>query len=117
LRRQKAIKRSRDAGSEECGAFEADPRRPPNHSGFEREILFRELLSLTRQAVKSRSAEASTRDRLVFELHFFNGLSFDQISQCMGINLSKGGVEKVVKRLIERVQVLASAGKSEEIAP
>ena len=81
------------------------------HPGFEREILGRELMSVTRNTIKSISL--SNRDRLVFEMHFFDGLSYGQIAQCEGINLSKAGVEKALKRIVDRVQNLVSPGKSQ----
>ena len=84
------------------------------NSGFEREILARELVSLFNHSLKSHSDQVSDRDQLVFQLHFFDGLSLGQISQCKGINLSKAGVERLLKRLVDRVQILASSGSSEE---
>jgi RNA polymerase sigma factor (sigma-70 family) len=81
---------------------------------FEREILFRELIKLARQTIHSHSGSVSRRDQLVFDLHFFDGLSCGQIAQCRGVKLSKAGVEKLLKRLVDRVQSLASAGKSGE---
>jgi RNA polymerase sigma factor (sigma-70 family) len=86
-----------------------------NHSGFERDILARELMFLTQHTLKSQSGHVSNRDQLVFELHFFDGLSCGQIAQCRGVNLSKSGVEKLLKRLVSQIQTLASTGKSEEI--
>jgi RNA polymerase sigma factor (sigma-70 family) len=90
--------------------------RSANHTEFEREILAHELVSLSLQTIQahSRSDDVSNRDRLVFKLHFFDGLSYSQISRCKGINLSKAGVEKLLKRLVGQVQTLASSGKSEE---
>jgi RNA polymerase sigma factor (sigma-70 family) len=90
--------------------------RPANHTGFEREILAHELAALSLQTIQahSRSDDVSNRDRLVFKLHFFDGLSCSQIARCGGINLSKAGVEKLLKRLVGQVQTLASSGKSEE---
>jgi RNA polymerase sigma factor (sigma-70 family) len=80
----------------------------------DRQILIQELKSFAFRSAKSHSGEASYRDQLVFQLHFFDGLSQSQIAQCKGVNLTKAGVEKVIKRLVERVQFLASSGRSEE---
>jgi RNA polymerase sigma factor (sigma-70 family) len=77
--------------------------------GCEREILVKELVRLTMESMKS-----SRRDQLVFKLHFFEGLSYNQIAGCEGINLSKAGVEKLLKRLVSRVQDLVSSDKPEE---
>ena len=80
----------------------------------DRHILAGELLSFARQTIRSHSGCASGRDQLVFDLHFFDGLSCSQIARCKGIKLSKAGVEKLLRRLVSRVQNLASSGKSEE---
>jgi RNA polymerase sigma factor (sigma-70 family) len=82
--------------------------------GFDRPILIRELMSFAFHTAKSHSGDVSHRDQLVFQLHFFDGLSHSQIARCEGVNLTKAGVEKVLKRLVERVQLLASSGRSEE---
>jgi RNA polymerase sigma factor (sigma-70 family) len=115
LRRDSAFKRRPAViESEESIMGSADSHRRIDHSGFEREILVRELMALARHTIGSHHGNVSDRDQLVFELYFFNGLSFSQIAQCRGINLSKAGVEKLLKRLVGRVQTLASSGKSEE---
>lgn len=106
LRRSKAIKRRNTATDNEKPTITPAVgfRKIIDNTGFERVILANELISLVRQAIRSRSGRTSTRDQLVFELHFFDGLSFSQISKCKGINLSKAGVEKLLRRLIGRVQ-------------
>ncbi len=117
LRRTNALKRRPEStDSEETVVTSIESFRPANHTGFEREILAHELVSLSLQTIQShsRSDDVSNRDRLVFKLHFFDGLSYSQISRCSGINLSKAGVEKLLKRLVGQVQTLASSGKSEE---
>jgi RNA polymerase sigma factor (sigma-70 family) len=83
-------------------------------TGCDRQILIRELKSFAIRTAQSHSGDASLRDQLVFQLHFFDGLSHSQIAQCKGVNLTKAGVEKVIKRLVERVQFLASSGRSGE---
>jgi RNA polymerase sigma factor (sigma-70 family) len=118
LRRNSALKRqSLPTEGEACDLDPAVRRGPMYCSGFEREVLARELLSLTHHMIEAHSGNVSNRDRLVFELHFFDGLSYSQIARCRGINLSKAGVEKLLKRLIDRVQILASTGKSEGMLP
>ena len=117
LRRNNAQKRKPVAGEGEVAVTaSAESFRPASHIGFEREILAHELVSLSLQTIQahSRSDEVSNRDRLVFKLHFYDGLSSSQIARCRGINLSKAGVEKLLKRLVGQVQTLASSGKSEE---
>jgi RNA polymerase sigma factor (sigma-70 family) len=106
LRRYKAIKRQpADKSSEKQKAEISSPsRRIRDNPGIERIILANELVSLIRKSIKSHSGKASGRDQLVFELYFFEGLSFNQISQCEGIHLSKAGVEKLLKRLISHAQ-------------
>jgi RNA polymerase sigma factor (sigma-70 family) len=116
LRRNYALKRRTSAlETEESIKDSSDSRRVKGNSGFEREIMARELVSLFTYTIKSHSGEVSDRDQLVFQLHFFDGLSYNQISQCKGINLSKAGVEKLLKRLVDQVQILASSGNSEEM--
>jgi RNA polymerase sigma factor (sigma-70 family) len=85
-----------------------------SHPDCERTILMDELMSFARTTANSHSGNASHRDQLVFQLHFFDGLSHSQIARCQGINLSKAGVEKLLHRLVERVQFLASSGRSKE---
>jgi RNA polymerase sigma factor (sigma-70 family) len=117
MRRTTAVKRTLDRDGQ-CGV---DPSMLGNSNrgdfrDFDRKVLLREIESLTSDAIESSSGPASSRDRLVFSLHFYHGLSFNQISQCKGINLSKAGVEKLLKRLISRVQTLATTGKLNETA-
>jgi RNA polymerase sigma factor (sigma-70 family) len=88
-----------------------------NYSSFDRPILIQELMSFAFNTAKSHSGDVSQRDQLVFQLHFSDGLSQSQIAQCEGVNLTKAGVEKVLKRLVERVQHLASSRRSEEVLP
>lgn len=116
LRRNSACKR-RPANPAVRESFLAsigfqNPAIPPE---FERDILVNELAALARKTITSHSGHVSGRDQLIFDLHFFDGLSCSQIAQCRGIKLSKAGVEKLLKRLVGRVQDLASPGKSEEM--
>jgi RNA polymerase sigma factor (sigma-70 family) len=116
LRHNNAQKRKPAATeSEETVMASIGSLRSANHMGFEREILAHELVSLSMQTIltHSRSDDVSNRDRLVFKLHFFEGLSYSQIARCRGVNLSKAGVEKLLKRLVGQVQTLALSGKSE----
>jgi RNA polymerase sigma factor (sigma-70 family) len=114
MRKSQAVKRRVGTATiEETDRSDVSHKKAIADTACEREILVRELVSLTRQTIKALSGETWARDRLVFELHFFHGLSFQQIAQCSGVNLSKGGVEKLLKRLVERVQALAESGRSE----
>jgi RNA polymerase sigma factor (sigma-70 family) len=116
MRYSSAIKRHRPAIAESDESINkyGDPLHPINNSGFDRPILIREIMSFAFHTAKSPSSEISQRDRLIFQLHFFDGLSHSQIAGCEGVNLTKGGVEKVLKRIVERVQFLASSKRSEE---
>jgi len=115
LRRNGALKRQASfIETKASGGETTISRESANYSGFEREILANELLSLINNAIESHSGNTSNRDRLVFELYFLDGLSYSQIARCRGINLSKAGVEKLLKRLMGRVQTLVSSGKSGE---
>jgi RNA polymerase sigma factor (sigma-70 family) len=115
IRRDRAFKRRGvneefDESTSSRGAAR-DPEA--EHPNPERQLLARELFSITQNAIACRSGETSTRDRLVFQLHFMHDLSFAQIAECRGINLSKAGVEKLVNRLVDRVRNVASANSSE----
>jgi RNA polymerase sigma factor (sigma-70 family) len=81
---------------------------------YDRQILAGELLGFAHKTIRSYPGRVSERDQLIFDLHFFDGLSCGQIAQCQAIKLSKAGVEKLLKRVVGRVQSLASSGKSEE---
>ena len=91
-----------------------NPLQLMSHSECERTILLDELMSFARHTTRSHSGNVSHRDQLVFQLHYFEGLSHNQIAQCEGVNLTKAGVEKLLKRLVERVQFLATSRQPEE---
>jgi RNA polymerase sigma factor (sigma-70 family) len=115
MRYSSAGKRRRPATAEnDESIMHGAPVHLTDDSGFDRPILIRELMSFAFHTAKSHSGEISHRDQLIFQLHFFDGLSHSQIAQCKGVNLTKAGVEKVLKRLVERVQFLASSRRSEE---
>lgn len=117
LRHGSAIKRGYEQRGQQNLEFMLTETPDPAEKGeYERKILIGELVSMTRNVIASHSGQASSRDQLVFDLHFLHGLSFSQISQCKGINLSKAGVEKLLNRLVSRVQILAKTGKSSETA-
>lgn len=113
VRRHNAVKRRPAADSEGLFPPSIEPGKTFAEPVMEREILTRELLAMAHRFIDSNSGKVTGRDRLVFELHFLEGLSLQQISQCKGVNLTKGGVEKLIKRLVDRVQHLASADKPE----
>jgi RNA polymerase sigma factor (sigma-70 family) len=114
-RRSAAYKRRRPAGMENNQSIvNANSLQLMSYSQSERDILMSELMSFARHAAQSHSGNVSQRDQLVFQLHFFDGLSHSQIAQCKGVNLSKTGVEKLLNRLVDRVQFLASSRRSAE---
>ncbi|MBN2320093.1 MAG: sigma-70 family RNA polymerase sigma factor [Acidobacteria bacterium] len=106
LRRLKALKRlpTNDRDEKLTPGASLHSRRNTDNPGFERMILADELVSMIYRGIQAHSGRTSERDRLVFELHFFEDLSFGQISRCESINLSKAGVEKILKRLVSRAQ-------------
>ena len=73
--------------------------------------VIHEIVALTEQITRSLSGEMSSRDLLVFELHFLHGPSHKQIADCKGINLSKAGVSKLLDRVLNRVRAVASPDK------
>jgi RNA polymerase sigma factor (sigma-70 family) len=86
------------------------------HAGVpvaEKELLVREVQQLGDRAMEVLPRASSERDRLIFQLYFYEDLSPKQISQCEGIHLSSAGVEKVLERLKHRLRRLASTGRSE----
>jgi RNA polymerase sigma factor (sigma-70 family) len=117
VRRHQAAKRRPVTNAEGAIPFAVSSDKAVVHPDTEREILTRELMDMAYRFTTSHPGEVSARDRLVFDLHFLDGLSLQQISQCHGINLSKGGVEKLINRMVSRVQTLASTGKPEATLP
>jgi len=89
-------------------------RREPQ---AERAVLLREIRELCERTLHPPEAALPSRDRLIFELRFREGLSARQIARCEGVRLTKTGVEKVLARLTERlrraVTLRASAGGGE----
>jgi len=69
----------------------------------EREILAREVEQLSLQAIQDDSGKPD-RDKMIFQLYYFDGLSTGQIAACKGVGLSKTGVEKILNRLKNRVR-------------
>jgi len=95
------------AGDANCGsAGQASP---------EREVLGRELKELSKKLLDRGKGRFPNRDKLIFQLYFFNDLTARQIARCEGINLSKAGVEKVLNRLKDRIRSSAMVGSSEAI--
>jgi RNA polymerase sigma factor (sigma-70 family) len=116
MRRHRAFRRHAFAFAGRPGNHAEDSLRArdvADNSDLERELLGRELVSLTQRTMRNLSGPDLSRDRLVVELYFSHGLSLQQIAQCKGINLTKGGVEKLLNRVVMRVRTLASAGRSE----
>jgi RNA polymerase sigma factor (sigma-70 family) len=70
---------------------------------LERKILAHEVERLSLQAIQDDSDEPD-RDRLIFQLYYFDGLSTGQIAACRGVGLSKTGVEKTLNRLRIKVR-------------
>jgi RNA polymerase sigma factor (sigma-70 family) len=86
-----------------------------SHSEIETKILACELMDFINNSASLPSEPNYNRDRLVFKLHFLDGLSYNQISQCKGINLSKAGIEKLLKRLVVQARNLAAGSNSREL--
>jgi len=109
-RRQHALKRNRPqiSHSRRFHMVTTHPRSCPAYTAREREILAGEVLGLANRALDVADC-FSERNRLIFKLHFFDDLSAAQIVQCRGIGLSKGGVERVLSRVKERIKELANA--------
>lgn len=125
MRRDRALKRPTfiHASSEDSAedsvpwSVPIDLDRGRERPVSEREILVRELKELSKQAIHNRSDEFTARDRLIFELYFYQDLTTSQIACCKGVELSKTGVEKVLNRLKERVRSAAEIGTHEASLP
>jgi RNA polymerase sigma factor (sigma-70 family) len=116
IRYNAAYKRRRPADMEtQESIMNANSLQLLSLSECERNILMSELMSFARNTAQAHSGDVAHRDQFVFQLHFFDGLSHSQIAQCKGVNLTKAGVEKLLNRLVERVQSLASSGRSKEM--
>jgi RNA polymerase sigma factor (sigma-70 family) len=118
FRRQRALKRPRwmDTAPPEERKWAEALNRVGNcwQNPVEQGILVRELEQLSLQMINNHSGEYSDRDRLIFQLYFYDGLSIAQIAKCEGIELSKTGVEKALDRLKDRVRCAASGAVSTE---
>jgi RNA polymerase sigma factor (sigma-70 family) len=115
LRRMRAKKRPlirADAADTRQSGGDFDREAAGNKSP-EREVLGRELKELSHKLLESGKGRFPGRDKLIFQLYFFNDLSAGQIARCEGINLSKAGVEKVLNRLKDRIRSNARIGASE----
>jgi RNA polymerase sigma-70 factor (ECF subfamily) len=81
----------------------------------EKELLSREIKELSEQTLQRPARQFSIRDKMIFQLYFYDGLSAKQIAHCEGVRLSKAGVEKVLERLKECLRRAALVGVSEGI--
>jgi RNA polymerase sigma factor (sigma-70 family) len=88
-------------------------RREVGFPVAERELLGREIRQLGDRTLGTMPRESAERDRLIFQLYFYEDLSPRQISECEGICLSRAGVEKVLGRLKDRLRRMASTVTSE----
>jgi RNA polymerase sigma factor (sigma-70 family) len=119
IRRQIALKRPPSNVSLPKGSLdwllESAQDRTRGGAAIERNFLARELSDLTKRTLDNLQGQFSHRDKLIFEMYFFDGLSPTQISRCEGIHLTKRGVEEVLSRLKGLVRTAAAAGLSEAI--
>jgi RNA polymerase sigma factor (sigma-70 family) len=113
-RRQHALKRSSYQARRLTRSYLAILRQRSfsGYSPTERQILAQELLGLAQHALDDDN-HFSKRDRLIFNLYFFNDMSAAQIAQCRSIGLTKAGVERVLSRVKNRTRTMAGAGPSE----
>ena len=113
MRRDRALKRPalvhKASDDSVPSSIQVDPDRGRERPVSEREVLVREL--------KELSKHFTARDRLIFELYFYQDLTTSQIACCQGVELSKTGVEKVLNRLKDRVRSVAEIGTHEASLP
>ena len=113
-RRQHALKR---ASPRQCRFGKPHLVTPHPHglsdpSSMEHRLLAREVTGLAERALDDANG-SSERDRLIFRLHFFDGLSAAQICQCQEIGLTKAGVERILRLVTSRTRMLAQASLPE----
>jgi RNA polymerase sigma factor (sigma-70 family) len=105
-RRQAAKRRFHWLTPADSSELSESIRDPGIENSVEREILAREIEQLSFKTISSSTLPV--RDKLIFQLYFYEGLSAAQISSCNGIGLSKTGIEKIINRLKEKVRRAAS---------
>ncbi len=82
-------------------------RETTTRDPVEREILAHEVEQLSLQTIETNSSEPD-RDKLIFQLYYYDGLSTGQIAACKGVGLSRTGVEKILNQLKDSVRSAAS---------
>ncbi len=117
VRQQNALKRPSSRASLPESSMDWTPKSNTQglRKGFaiERNLLVREVTELSIRKLDALTGQFSDRDRLIFHLHFFDGLSANQISRCEGIELTRRGVEDVLNRLKHLVRTAVGDGASE----
>jgi|WetSurMetagenome_2_1015567.scaffolds.fasta_scaffold03221_2 RNA polymerase sigma factor (sigma-70 family) len=108
MRRQRAKKRfswpvEADAADRQWVKTPNFSQEPSSESATERRILAQELERLSLKAIENNSGDP-LRDKLIFQLYFYDDLSAAQIAACSGVGLSKAGVEKTLSTLKDRVR-------------
>lgn len=74
--------------------------------GPERFVAGRELRERLSEAAAAASPQSSTgpRDRLIFQLHFIEGLTVGELAQIPAIGLTPSGLEKCIRRIREALK-------------
>jgi RNA polymerase sigma factor (sigma-70 family) len=108
LRRQRSLKRPKaDARIDSDSLTDSDisgHSQASRHPPAEWHTLAQEVRRLSLEEIKKTSGRNYLRDKLIFELYFFHGISVHGIARCAGIGLSKTGVENVLNRLKDSVR-------------
>jgi RNA polymerase sigma factor (sigma-70 family) len=86
-------------------------QEPGIENSVEREILAREIEQLSFETISG--SILPVRDKLIFQLYFYEDLSAAQIASCGGVELSKTGIEKIINKLKEKVRKAASVHPTE----
>jgi len=116
-RRNHALKRGRLTRSELMKADSASIGTcgVSDRGAAEFQVLVREVVALARQALNPANG-FSARDRLIFKLHFLDGLSAAQIAESSDISLTKPGIEKVIWRVVNWTRKMVGAGSAKPCA-
>src|SRR2546428_11802314 len=99
-RRQRALKRPlADTRAHILEDFDSSQVGRGEQTGVaERQILAREVEGVGCRIIKH------SRDRAIFRLYFFEGLSARKIARQKDIGLSKTGVEKILRQVTDRIR-------------
>jgi RNA polymerase sigma factor (sigma-70 family) len=75
----------------------------------ENAVTIEEIERALKRAVTGRNRE---RDLLIFKLRYYEGLTLDEITKALALDLSAISVGSILNRIVKRVKTILEAGKS-----